>query len=301
MAETAVQPDLKRSASPARRTFWTRFLSRPAARVGGGLLLLLILAALLAPMLAPDAPNAQSWANRLLPPGPGAWFGTDAFGRSVLTRILYGGRVSLLAGFLPVLIGVTFGVTLGVIAGYVGQRTDRVLMRLMDVLLAFPGLLLALAIIGTLGPGFQNAVIAIGVGMVPGFARLARAEVLNIKTADFVEAAGALGASAPRIIFRHLLPSMTSPLVVQATISIGSAILSTAGLSFLGLGVQPPTSDWGEMLASARSSLPRAWWLAVFPGLMIALTVLSFNLLGDALRDALDPRTRLRPGGKGHA
>lgn len=301
MAETAVQPDLKRPAFPARRTFWTRFLSRPAARVGGGLLLLLILAALLAPMLAPDAPNAQSWANRLLPPGPGAWFGTDAFGRSVLTRILYGGRVSLLAGFLPVLIGVTFGVTLGVIAGYVGQRTDRVLMRLMDVLLAFPGLLLALAIIGTLGPGFQNAVIAIGVGMVPGFARLARAEVLNIKTADFVEAAGALGASAPRIIFRHLLPSMTSPLVVQATISIGSAILSTAGLSFLGLGVQPPTSDWGEMLASARSSLPRAWWLAVFPGLMIALTVLSFNLLGDALRDALDPRTRLRPGGKGHA
>ncbi len=301
MAESTVQPDLKRPASPARRTFWTRFLSRPAARVGGSLLLLLILAALLAPVLAPDAPNAQSWTNRLLPPGPGAWFGTDAFGRSVLTRILYGGRVSLLAGFLPVLIGVTFGVTLGVIAGYVGQRTDRVLMRLMDVLLAFPGLLLALAIIGTLGPGFQNAVIAIGVGMVPGFARLARAEVLNIKTADFVEAAGALGASAPRIIFRHLLPSMTSPLVVQATISIGSAILSTAGLSFLGLGVQPPTSDWGEMLASARSSLPRAWWLAVFPGLMIALTVLSFNLLGDALRDALDPRTRLRPGGKGHA
>lgn len=301
MAEPALQPDPGRGMAPARRTFWTRFLSRPAARVGGGLLLLLILAALLAPVLAPDAPNAQSWTNRLLPPGPGAWFGTDAFGRSVLTRILYGGRVSLLAGFLPVLIGVTFGVTLGVIAGYVGQRTDRVLMRLMDVLLAFPGLLLALAIIGTLGPGFQNAVIAIGVGMVPGFARLARAEVLNIKTADFVEAAGALGASAPRIIFRHLLPSMTSPLVVQATISIGSAILSTAGLSFLGLGVQPPTSDWGEMLASARSSLPRAWWLAVFPGLMIALTVLSFNLLGDALRDALDPRTRLRPGGKGHA
>lgn len=274
-------------------TFWRRFLSRPSARFGAGLLLVLLLASILAPVLAPDEPNAQSWLTRLKPPSAEHWLGTDAFGRSVLTRVLYGGRVSLLAGFLPVVIGLTIGTTIGILAGYFGKSTDRLLMRLMDILLAFPGLLLALAIIGTLGPGFQNAVIAIGVGMIPVFARLARAEVLNIKSNDFVEAAGALGASAPRIIFRHLLPSMTSPLVVQATISVGTAILSTAGLSFLGLGVQPPTSDWGEMLASARRYLPTSWWLAVFPGVMIALTVLSFNLLGDGLRDALDPRSNL--------
>lgn len=274
-----------------QRTFRSRLLSRSGARVGAGLLLLLALAAAFAPVLAPEAPNAQSWLNRLQPPSTQHPMGTDAFGRSVLTRVLYGGRVSLLAGLLPVLIGLGIGTVIGTVAGYVGRTTDRLLMRIMDILLAFPGLLLAMAIIGTLGPGFSNAVIAIGVGLIPTFARLARAEVLNLKSSEFVEAAGALGARPGRIVFRHLLPGMASPLVVQATISVGTSILSTAGLSFLGLGVQPPTSDWGEMLSGARRFLPDAWWLAVFPGMMIALTVLSFNLLGDALRDALDPRT----------
>ena len=291
MADTLNAPALGRQN---RNSFWYRFRSRPSAVIGMTLLALLVISALLAPVIAPDAPNSQDWMNRLKPPGPEHWFGTDAYGRSVLTRVLYGGRVSLISGILPVIIGLTVGTTLGIIAGYMGKTTDRFIMRVMDVLLAFPGLLLALAIIGTLGPGLMNAVLAIGVGMIPTFARLSRAEVLNYKTADFVEAANALGARAPRIILRHLLPSMTSPLVVQATISVGAAILSTAGLSFLGLGVQPPTSDWGEMLASGRRYLPGAWWLAVFPGLMIALTVLSFNLLGDGLRDALDPRTQLR-------
>ncbi len=295
MADVTASSSSGRSALlPGAQGFWPRLLSRPAARFGLGLLTLLILAALLAPVLAPDAPNAQNWLDRLKPPSAQHPFGTDAFGRSVLTRVLYGARISLLAGILPVALGLTVGTTIGILAGYFGKNTDRLFMRLMDVLLAFPGLLLALAIIGTLGPGFKNAVIAIGVGMIPVFARLSRAEVMNVKTNDFVEAAGALGAGHARIIFRHLLPSMTSPLVVQSTISIGSAILSTAGLSFLGLGVQPPTSDWGEMLSSARRYLPGAWWLTVFPGIMIALTVLSFNLIGDGLRDALDPRARLR-------
>lgn len=285
-------PRLKR----VRASFWSRFLARPATRLGFAVLLLLVLSALLAPVISPQDLNQQSWTNRLKPPSAAHWLGTDAFGRDVLTRLLYGGRISLLSGVLPVLIGLSFGTLLGTLAGYLAGRVDKVIMRFMDVLLAFPGLLLAFAIIGTLGTGFMNAVLAIGIGLIPIYARLSRAEVLQLRTNEYVEAANALGASTRRIMLRHLLPGMASPLIVQATISVGQAIMATAALSFLGLGVQPPTSDWGEMLSSGRRFLPGAWWLAVFPGLMIALTVLSFNLLGDGLRDALDPRTRRKGG-----
>jgi peptide/nickel transport system permease protein len=271
---------------------WRKLGRNLSVKTGATLLFILVMLALLAPVLAPEAPNTQNWFNRLKPPNPSAWLGTDDFGRSVLSRILHGGRVSLLSGVLPVLLGAGVGTLLGLLAGYIGRTADTLIMRVMDVLLAFPGLLLALAILGTLGPGFQNAVLAIGIGLMPTFARLVRAEVLQVKQGEFVEAAHALGAPHPRVLLRHVLPNVASPLIVQATVSVGYAILAAAGLSFLGLGVQPPVSDWGEMLSSGRRFLPQAWWLEVFPGVMIALTVLSINLLGDGLRDALDPRTK---------
>lgn len=281
-------------AAPSRANglVWSKLRRSPSLWAGGALLLVLVSLSLLAPVLAPEAPNAQNWFNRLKPPGAAAWLGTDEFGRSVLSRILHGGRVSLLSGVLPVLLGAGVGTLLGLLAGYVGRATDQIVMRIMDVILAFPGLLLALAIIGTLGPGFQNAVLAIGVGLMPAFARLVRAEVLQLKQGEFVEAAHALGVSHARVVFRHILPNVASPIIVQATVSVGYAILATAGLSFLGLGVQPPVSDWGEMLSSGRRFLPQAWWLEVFPGVMIAATVLAINLLGDGLRHALDPRAK---------
>ncbi|WP_019011917.1 ABC transporter permease [Deinococcus aquatilis] len=276
----------------SRHPVWRKLGRNLSVKTGATLLFVLVMLALLAPVLAPEAPNTQNWFNRLKPPNPSAWLGTDDFGRSVLSRILHGGRVSLLSGVLPVLLGAGVGTLLGLLAGYIGRTADTLIMRVMDVLLAFPGLLLALAILGTLGPGFQNAVLAIGIGLMPTFARLVRAEVLQVKQGEFVEAAHALGAPHPRVLLRHVLPNVASPLIVQATVSVGYAILAAAGLSFLGLGVQPPVSDWGEMLSSGRRFLPQAWWLEVFPGVMIALTVLSINLLGDGLRDALDPRTK---------
>lgn len=271
-----------------------RLRQNPGALVGLVLVLVMAVLAVLAPIIAPEPENAQNWVNRLKAPSAQHPFGTDDFGRSVLSRVLYGGRVSLLSGLFPVLIGLSVGTVLGLLAGYIGGRMDSLLMRLMDILLAFPSIFLALAIVGIFGPSLFNAVLAIGVVSVPTYARLTRAEVLKLKNTEFVESALALGASRGRIIFRHLLPNALSPLIVQATLGMGGAILATAGLSFLGLGVQPPTSDWGEMLASGRRYLPEAWWLAVFPGLFIAISILGINLLGDGLRDALDPRTSAR-------
>lgn len=267
-----------------------RLRRNPGALVGLFLLLAVVALALLAPVIAPEPENAQNWINRLKPPSLEHPLGTDEFGRSVLTRVLYGGRVSLLSGFIPVLIGLSLGTLLGLLAGYFGGYLDALFMRLMDILLAFPSIFLALAIVGIFGPSLFNAILAIGVVSIPTYARLTRAEVLKLKNTEFIESAMALGASRGRVLFQHLLPNALSPLIVQATLGVGGAILATAGLSFLGMGVQPPTSDWGEMLASGRRYLPEAWWLAVFPGLGIALTILAINLLGDGLRDALDPR-----------
>jgi peptide/nickel transport system permease protein len=291
------RPKARPRSEPSPKTYNSivlRKLSRsPSVGIGFTMLALLVSAALLAPVLAPTEPNAQDWSAGLQPPGLEHPLGTDEFGRSVLTRILYGGRVSLLSGLLPVLLGASVGLVIGLIAGYSRTFLGTFLMRVMDVLQAFPGLLLALAIIGVLGPSFSNAVLAIAVVSIPIYARLVRAEVLSLREREFVEAAKVLGMAEWRILFRHILPNVLSPLIVTATLSIGTAILATASLSFLGLGVQPPTSDWGEMLASGRGNLPQAWWLAVFPGLMISFTVLAVNLLGDGLRDALDPKSQV--------
>lgn len=269
-----------------------RLTRNPGAFTGLLLLTGLVLLALFADLLAPAPPNHQDWSQRLLPPSPAHPFGTDEFGRDLLSRTLYGGRVSLAAGFLPVVLGALTGAALGLAAGYFGGWLDEGLMRAMDILLAFPSIFLALAIVGALGPGFGNAILAVAIVSIPSYARIVRGEVLKLKQEEFVEAARVVGATNLRIIVRHVLPNVLSPLIVQATLSVGFAILSTAGLSFLGLGVQPPTSDWGEMLSSGRKYLPEAWWLEVFPGLFIMAAVLGINLLGDGLRDVLDPKLR---------
>jgi len=267
-----------------------RFRRNPLALLGLGLILTLIFTAVLAPLLAPVPPDAQNLRMRLEPPSLTHPFGTDEFGRSVLSRTIYGARVSLFTGLVPVALAATVGTLVGLAAGFYRGRIDTVLMRLMDVLLAFPSLLLALAVVGALGPGLVNAVLAVAIVGIPQYARIVRSVVLSAREEDFVQAARALGAGDTRLLFRHILPTAVGPLAVQATLGIGFAILSMAGLSFLGLGVQPPTPDWGEMLARGRRYLPEATWLLVFPGAAISLTVLAFNLFGDGLRDALDPR-----------
>jgi len=259
------------------------------AIVGLSLFTVLVLLTILAPQIAPYDPDKQDWKVRLKPPSAAHLFGTDEFGRDSFSRVLYGGRVSLAAGLIPVAIGSAAGTVIGMTAGYLGGKYDQVLMRFLDVLMALPGIFLALAIVGTLGPGLFNAMLAVAVVSVPGYARVVRGQVLSLRERDFVTAAVASGASHSWILARHLFPNILSALMVQASLSVGFAILTTAGLSFLGLGTQPPTSDWGEMLASGRQFLPEAWWLELFPGLFVMAAVLAVNLFGDGLRDYLDP------------
>jgi len=283
-------------AEPRLRTWWRsppmrRFRRNRGALLGAALVALLVGAAVLAPWLADRGPSQQDLRARLQPPSLTHPFGTDEFGRSLYSRVLHGARVSLLTGLIPVVAALVVGSSLGLLAGFFGGRLEGAIMRVMDVLLAFPSLLLALAVVGTLGPGLVNAVIAIAVVEIPQYARLVRSVVLGTREEDYVQAARALGAGNARLMLRHVLPSAVGPIVVQATLGIGFAILAMAGLSFLGLGVQPPTADWGEMLARGRRFLPEATWLMVFPGVAVSLTVLAFNLLGDGLRDALDPRS----------
>jgi peptide/nickel transport system permease protein len=273
-------------SAPATR----RFRRNPGAWVGLVVVLSLVGLAAFAPLIADRPPDQQNLRVRLQPPSAEQPFGTDEFGRSVFARVAFGARVSLLTGVVPVVLALLVGSAVGLVAGYFRGRVDGLLMRAMDVLLAFPSLLLALAVVGTLGPGLSNAVIAIAIVGVPQYARLVRSVVLGTREEEYVQAARALGAGDTRLMLRHVLPSAIGPIVVQATLGVGFAILAIAGLSFLGLGVQPPTSDWGEMLARGRRYLPDATWLMVFPGLAVSLTVLGFNLLGDGLRDALDPR-----------
>jgi len=261
------------------------------ALASGAVLGLIVIAAFAIPALIVIDPYQQSLRDSLLPPGSkGHLLGTDQFGRDVLLRLIDGGRVSLSVGFSAVAISATIGGLVGLVAGYFGGWTDRVLMRIIDVQLGFPGILLALVIITILGGGLEKVMIAVGIGGIPRFARVIRGSVLNTKRDLYVEAARSVGASDLRIMFAHLLPQTLGAAITIATFGIATAILSIAGLSFLGLGAQPPTAEWGLMLSEARKYLRTAWWLAIFPGVLIMLVVLCVNLLGDAVRDALDPR-----------
>ncbi len=277
--------------SPAARAL-RRLFRRKGAVVGLVVLALFIAAAVLAPLIAPYDPNAQTWTAVRRAPSAAHWFGTDDVGRDVLTRVIYGARASLMAGLVSVGIALAIGVPLGMIAGYLGGFVDALLGRITDAMLACPFLILAIALAAFLGPSLRNAMIAIGITTTPILLRLTRGQVMAVKVEDYVEAARAVGNPRWRIAIFHILPNILPALLVQATLSIAAAIIAEAALSFLGLGQQPPAPSWGSMLNSAQRFLVNAPWMAVWPGLAIFLTVLSLNLLGDGLRDALDPHRR---------
>ena len=265
----------------------------PRIVVGGALVTLLLLVALAAPFVAPYDPVEVDVSRSLLPPSPEHWLGTDDLGRDVLSRVIWGSRVSLSVGVISVSIGFIIGVSVGLLAGYLGGLVDLIAMRAIDALLAFPALILAIAITAALGPQLQNAMIAIGVVAIPLYARLTRGQVLSVRERDFLTAARTVGVPPTRLVLRHIFPNITNPLVVQATLSTAFAILAEATLSFLGLGAQPPTPTWGaDIFYSQRWLTNLKWWMSVGPGLGIFLAVFAFNFLGDALRDALDPRLR---------
>ncbi len=287
-AATATAPALL-NASPWRRA-GRRLLRRRAAMVGLAIVLGFIALAVLAPWLAPHDPIATSWSAIRKAPSAEYWFGTDDIGRDVLSRIIWGTRASLLAGVVSVSISLLLGVPLGLAAGYLGGLTDAFISRVTDAFLACPFLILAIALAAFLGPSLSNAMIAIGISATPIFVRLTRAQVLNVKVEDFIEAARALGNPRWRVVLRHVLPNITAPLIVQATLAIAAAVIAEASLSFLGLGQQPPAPSWGSMLNTAKNYVDNAPWMAIWPGLAIFALVLAFNLLGDGLRDALDPR-----------
>jgi peptide/nickel transport system permease protein len=270
-----------------------RYLRRSPLAVAGTLVIVVfVAAALAAPALTPHTPIDQELARRLGPPGAGYPLGLDQLGRDILSRLLYGARVSLAVGIVVVGLAGSFGTTVGLAAGYFGRRVDDVLMRATDIFFAFPSLILAMAIAGALGPSLTNAMIAIAAVTWPVYARLSRAQVIQLRNREFVEAAKAIGATNGWILFRHVLPNSLAPLVVQASFNMGDAILTAAGLSFIGFGAQPPTPEWGVMVSEGRDYITTQWWVSTFPGLAILLAVTGFNLLGDGLRDLLDPRLR---------
>jgi peptide/nickel transport system permease protein len=281
---------LSAHASPAAVAF-RRFLRRRAAVFALAVIVLLVFAAAAAPLIAPN-PDTTSWTTIRKPPSAAHWMGTDENGRDVFARVVFGARASLLAGLISVTIAAGIGVPVGLLSGFVGGRTDIVIGRFVDAMLACPFLILAIALAAFLGPSLTNAMIAIGISTTPVFVRVARAATMEAAAAEYVEAARALGNPAWRVAVRHILPNITPPIMVQATLAIANAIIAEASLSFLGLGQEPPAPSWGSMLNSAQRFLTQAPWLAIFPGIAIFLCVLSFNLLGDGLRDALDPRDR---------
>lgn len=263
-----------------------------AAVIGGFIILFYILMMMFAPFIAPYDPFDISLEDKLTPPSAEHWMGTDDKGRDIFSRILYGSRLSIGVGFTSVLFGAFFGITLGLLAGYYGKWIDTIISRILDVMLAFPGILLALAIISALGPSLINVTIAVGVFSIPLFARIVRGSTMEVKQLEYIDAIRTLGANDFTIIFVHILPNILSPIIVQGSMRLATAILSAAGLSFLGLGAQPPSPEWGAMLSSGRDFIFSAPYMAVFPGLMISILVLGFNLFGDGLRDALDPRMK---------
>ena len=279
---------------PAGEAPWQRALRRLAQRrvalFGLAVIVLFVALALLAPLIAPYDPVATSWSLVRKPPSLAHPFGTDEIGRDVLSRVIWGGRASLLAGIVSVALALAAGVPIGLLAGYLGGVVDGTVMRMIDAMLAIPFLILAIALAAFLGPSLTNAMIAIGISQTPIFARLTRGQVLTVKHEEYIEAARAVGNPHHRIVLRHILPNIVPPLLVQATLAAAAAIIAEASLSFLGLGQQPPDPSWGSMLNTAKNFLSQAPWMALWPGLAIFLLVLSLNLFGDGLRDALDPR-----------
>ncbi|WP_273852920.1 nickel transporter permease [Guptibacillus spartinae] len=298
MAEIAPQKQVNVQKQPDEevlspwREAWKGFRRNKLAMVGMGIVLFFILLAIFAGVISPEGINEQKLGERLQAPSASHWFGTDDFGRDILSRIIYGARISLWVGFFAVLGSAAIGSLLGMVAGYYGKLVDTIISRIFDIMLAFPSILLAIAVVAVLGPSLRNALIAIAIINIPNFGRLVRSRVLSVKQEEYVMAARAVGMKDSRIIFHHVLPNSLAPIIVQGTLAIATAILEAAALSFLGLGAQAPQPEWGKMLADSRSYIIQAPWTVFFPGLAIMLTVLGFNLLGDGLRDALDPKMK---------
>lgn len=284
--------ETKRKKTSALVEVWKRLKKNKLALLGLGIIIILFLIAIFADVIAPYDFAKQDLKNILQFPSREHIFGTDEFGRDIFSRVIYGSRVSLIVGFIAVSISVVLGGFLGALAGYYGGKLDNVIMRFMDILFAIPGILLAISIVAALGPGLKNLMIAVGVSSTPGYARIVRASVLSIKDQEFVEAAKAAGSSNTRIIFKHIIPNCLAPIIVQATLGVALAILTAAGLSFIGLGIQPPTPEWGSMLSGGRGYIRDNWYMTMFPGLAIVVTIFALNVLGDGLRDALDPKLK---------
>ncbi|MDP4083269.1 MAG: ABC transporter permease [Bacillota bacterium] len=291
MMEIESKP-VEEKLTPPWKEAWKSFCKNRLALIGLGIVIFFILIAFLAPYVAPFGYKEQHLADRMMPPSSKHWFGTDDFGRDIFTRILYGARISLWVGFFSVLGSVVIGTILGIISGYYGGLVDAIISRIFDIMLAFPSTLLAIAVVAILGPSLQNALIAIAVVNVPNFGRLVRSKVLSVKQEEYIMAARAVGMRDTRILFYHILPNSISPVIVQATLAIATAIIEAAALGFLGLGAQPPTPEWGKMLADSKEYLVQAPWTLFFPGIAIMLTVLGFNLMGDGLQDVLDPKLK---------
>ncbi len=271
---------------------WRRLKRNRAATIGGAIVLLFVAIAIFAPLIAPYSPDEGDLTKRLNSPGREHLLGTDFLGRDLLSRVIYGARISLQIQIVSVLIALVIGTLLGMLGGYYGGKFDHVIMRLMDILLAFPGIFLAISIIAVLGPGLLNLMLAAGIYSIPQFARVVRGSIITLKEKEFVEAARAVGERDSNILIRYLLPNSMAPIIIQTTLRMATVLLTASGLSFLGLGVQPPTAEWGAMLSNARAYLITAPHVAMVPGLAIMLVVMGFNLFGDGLRDSLDPRLR---------
>ncbi len=295
MARELTRHDAADLAPPARGYFadgLRRFLEDPLNLISAGLALVLIAAALLAPVISPYPPDLVAPDSQWQGPSWEHWMGTDQYGRDVLSRVLYGARVSLMVGIVTVVLAMIIGVGLGALAGYLGRVADEILMRLVDIFMSIPGIVLALAIVGLLGPSLTNIIIALAVYRIAQFARVTRGSVLSVMAQDYIGACRAIGMSGRRTVLLHVLPNCIGPIIVLATVLLGNVILTEATLSFLGMGIQPPTASWGVMIADGNEYLMFAPWISIFPGLFLLLTMMAFNLLGDGLRDHFDPRGR---------
>lgn len=291
LGEVTITP-IQEKLTPPWKEAWQSFYKNKLAVIGLGIVLFFIVIALVSPWMAPYSFKDQIMAERMQAPSSKHWFGTDDFGRDIFSRVLYGARISLWVGFFSVLGSVVVGTTLGIVAGYYGRFVDTLISRIFDIMLAFPSILLAIAVVAILGPSLQNALIAIAVINIPNFGRLVRSRVLSVKQEEYIMAAKAIGMKDSRILLRHILPNSISPVIVQATLAIATAIIEAAALGFLGLGATAPTPEWGKMLADSKNYITNAPWTLVFPGMAIMLTVLGFNLMGDGLRDVLDPKMK---------
>lgn len=290
-ADSNLVPLPPSSRSPLKMMV-SQFKKNKRAMVGLWMVILFVLVAICARWIAPYDPIEQNMESMLQPPSADHLFGTDEFGRDILSRVIYGAQISLMVGIVGVLISIFFGVALGTISGYFGGWADALIMRIIDIFMAFPSFLLALAIVSVLGPGMINVMIAIGIFSIPTFARISRSSVISVKNKEYIEAAKSMGAANALIIFKHVIPNSIAPIIVLSTLRIATAILTAAGLSFLGMGAQPPTPEWGAMLSTGREYLRTSPHVSTIPGLAIMFMVLAFNMLGDGLRDALDPKIK---------